>query len=89
MLISQAPKSDSKDYFDDDDDFNFPLLDEEPPAADRVFSYKEVLEDTQYPSASSTPVKVTISLWHVSFILIAKYLLLSKVNFLIVSNTIA
>lgn len=84
MLISQAPKSDSKDYFDDDDDFNFPLLDEEPPAADRVFSYKEVLEDTQYPSASSTPVKVTIS-----FILIAKYLLLSKVNFLIVSNTIA
>jgi hypothetical protein len=87
LFISQAPKSDSKDYFDDDDDFNFPLLDEEPPAADRVFSYKEVLEDTQYPSASSTPVKVTISLF--SFILIAKYLLLSKVNFLIVSNTIA
>ena len=59
-FFSQTPKFESKDAFEDDDDFNLLPLDEEPPDVDQVFSHKEVLEDNQYPSASSTPVKVTV-----------------------------
>jgi hypothetical protein len=55
-LLQRQPTP--KPLFDDDDDDFFNLLPlEELPNGEKPFSHREVLEDSQQPSASSTPVK--------------------------------